>query len=99
MRTTIDIPEHLLRRAKAAAALQGLRLKDFVRHALQRHLADGGHPPEPAGISGLDAQELGPDCTFPLITGAAGPVMRELEGDGARKLLDEEDVGRELHSR
>ena len=99
MRTTIDIPEPLLRRVKAEAALQGLRLKDFVRHALQRHLADGRHPPEPAGVSVLDAQELGANCTFPLITGAAGPAMRELGGDGARKLLDEEDIDREFHSR
>ncbi|MCY4633963.1 MAG: hypothetical protein OXG04_05560 [Acidobacteria bacterium] len=35
MRTTIDIPERLLRQAKAEAALRGLGLKDIVRDALE----------------------------------------------------------------
>ena len=30
MRTTIDIPEDLLRRAKSTAALRGIKLKDLV---------------------------------------------------------------------
>lgn len=35
MRTTIDIPEPLLRRAKAEAALEGRKLKDIVSQALE----------------------------------------------------------------
>jgi hypothetical protein len=35
MRTTIDLPEDLLRRAKAAAALRGVKLKELVARLLE----------------------------------------------------------------
>ena len=99
MRTTIDIPEDLLRRAKAEAALRGLRLKDIVRDALQRLLLDAGRSLEPAGRVALDEQELAAGCLFPLITGATGPALRDLRRDGAQRLLDDEDITREVHPR
>lgn len=99
MRTTIDVPEHLLRQAKARAALQGRRLKDVVRDALQRHLEDAGDLREPIGPATLDVQELGTGCVFPLVTGATGFFLRRLKGGNAQRLLDEDDVDRELHSR
>jgi hypothetical protein len=39
VRTTIDLPEALLREVKATAATQGMRLKDYVTEALQDKLA------------------------------------------------------------
>ena len=99
MRTTIDIPDDLLRRTKAEAALRGLRLKDLVRDALQRLLQDTDGSPESADRKGLDEQTLGPDCVFPLISGTTGPVMRDLEGGGAQRLLDREDIDRDGHPR
>lgn len=42
MRTTIDLPDPLFRRAKSAAALKGSSLKEFIREALQRAVAGGG---------------------------------------------------------
>ena len=38
MRTTIDLPDDLLRRAKATAALRGMKLKDFVASVLERSM-------------------------------------------------------------
>ncbi|HEV8678468.1 MAG TPA: hypothetical protein VGQ90_03760 [Stellaceae bacterium] len=35
MRTTVDIPDELFRRAKAEAALQGRKLKDLVADGLR----------------------------------------------------------------
>ena len=99
MRTTIDIPDDLLRRTKAEAALRGLRLKDLVREALQRLLQETDGSPEPADRSGLGEQTLGPDCVFPLISGPTGPAMWDLEGDGAQRLLDREDIDRDAHPR
>ena len=99
MRTTIDIPERLLRHAKARAALQGLRLKDIVRDALQRHLEHAGDLREPGGASTIEVQQLGAGCVFPLVTGATGPVLSQLRGGNAQRLLDEDDVDREVHSR
>ncbi len=99
MRTTIDIPDQLLRRAKAEAALQGRRFNDVVRDALQRHQTDAGRVIEPSGAPAPGVQELGDGCIFPLITGTTAPFLRELGGANAQRLLDEEDVDRKAHSR
>ena len=56
MKTTIDVPDALFRKAKAHAAEQGLSLKDFVTDALQSRLADGatGTPSvEPKWMAGF----------------------------------------------
>ena len=55
MRTTIDIPEPLLRKAKAKAALEGKKLKDVVNEALEDLLSttsifDNPKPGLPANI-------------------------------------------------
>jgi hypothetical protein len=39
MRTTVDIPDELLRRAKSEAALRGRKLKDLVEEGLRLVLA------------------------------------------------------------
>jgi hypothetical protein len=39
MRTTVDLPDDLFRRAKAAAALRGQKLKDLVEEGLLRVLS------------------------------------------------------------
>ena len=98
MRTTIDVPEPLLRRAKAEAALRGLRLKDVVRHALEHHLA-GSRLVDPVESVAVEGQELAPGCTFPLVVGTTGPLMRELGEGAAQRLLDAEDAGRAVRSR
>ena len=48
MRTTIEIPDDLFRRAKATAALQGSTLKDLVVRALERELAQQRSPKKAA---------------------------------------------------
>jgi hypothetical protein len=45
MRTTIDLPDPLLREAKAVAALRDVSLKDVMIRALQRELRDGRGTP------------------------------------------------------
>jgi hypothetical protein len=42
MRTTIDLPEDLLRRIKAGAALNGMKMKDFMTLLLERSIRTGG---------------------------------------------------------
>lgn len=48
MRTTIELPDPLMREIKARAALEGVKLKDFfarlAQTALQRPLAAGAVP-------------------------------------------------------
>jgi hypothetical protein len=48
MRTTVDIPDELFRRAKSEAALRGRKLKDLVEEGLRLVLGVppvGGEPP------------------------------------------------------
>lgn len=48
MRTTLDLPDTLMRELKARAALEGLKLKDYftiiVQAALERPIAAGAAP-------------------------------------------------------
>ena len=41
MKTTIEMPDDLFRRAKAVAALQGLSMKDWLTDLLRRELGAG----------------------------------------------------------
>ena len=38
MRTTVDLPDALFRRTKAAAALRGSTLKELIIHAIEREV-------------------------------------------------------------
>ena len=38
MRTTIDLPDELFRRAKSVAALRGTKFKDFVAASIEREI-------------------------------------------------------------
>ena len=49
MRTTVDIPDELLRRAKSEAALRGRKLKDLVEEGLRIVLASPAGAIEPTG--------------------------------------------------
>ena len=42
MKTTIDVPDDLYRRAKAEAALRGRRVKDLVEEGLRLVLGEAG---------------------------------------------------------
>lgn len=97
MRTTVDIPEPILRKAKAEAALRGMKLKDFVTEALRAALrgdfavreSSPSYPAEPE-------QRISENCVFPLIRGEGGPALRDATGDTLNRLLDDEDVDRSL---
>ena len=45
MRTTIDLPDELLRQVKARAALDGLKLKDLIARYVAQGLAGAEEPP------------------------------------------------------
>jgi hypothetical protein len=54
MKTTVELPDELYRRAKAEAALRGRKLRDLVEDGL-RLVLDGSnkkrHPPSLAGLT------------------------------------------------
>lgn len=47
MKTTLQIPDPLFRKAKSIAAARGQSLKDFVAEALRDKLAPSSNPPRP----------------------------------------------------
>ena len=49
MRTTIDVPDDLLRQAKATAALRGVKLEDFIAGILARALLEAEESLRTAG--------------------------------------------------
>jgi len=45
MKTTIEMPDDLFRRAKAVAALQGLSMKEWLTNLLRREVGSGTPAP------------------------------------------------------
>jgi len=98
MRTTLDIPEDLLRRAKAEAALRGMSLKSYVTEAIRAALQEGPAVSvrETAPAYGSEEQVLGDDCVFPLIRGEGGPALHDLTPERVHEILEAEEVDRAL---
>jgi hypothetical protein len=99
MRTTIDILEELLRRAKAEAALRGMKLKEYVAEVLRSALYE-----EPSRAEDEPSHDeanqlvLGAECVFPLIRGECGPGMRTARPERIDRILEDEDVEQALNS-
>ncbi|MEO6407540.1 MAG: hypothetical protein ABIO45_02145 [Burkholderiaceae bacterium] len=71
MKTTFDLPDPLLRRAKAAAAAQGRPLRDLVAEAIEARLAAPppplqrrSEPPHDEWQAFLATLELQPDGSY-----------------------------------
>ena len=75
MRTTVDLPDELMRAAKARAATRGESLKELFERAVA---AEVGRP------------RSGRRVTFPLIK-SDGPKVTQEEIDAADALAQEED--------
>ena len=74
MRTTIDLPDELFRRAKAQAALRGRRLKDLIEEGLRAvvdNIPAGGEAEKPPRPKKITAHDLLKDLIF---EGAEGPT-------------------------
>ena len=53
MKTTLDLPDGLFRKAKATAAERGHSLEDFVTEALRDKLVAGGSSGQPEWMQGF----------------------------------------------
>ena len=86
MRTTLDLPDPLMRELKARAALEGVKLKDYfadiVQAALQRPVATG------------NARQRSPVPVFRRAKSKPMPAMSNAELYAA---LDAEDAARAKH--
>jgi hypothetical protein len=81
MKTTIEIPEALFRRAKATAALRGIRLRDLVEQGI--HLA----------IQMPETPAPGQRTAFPLIRSSSNaPRLTDEQVDNALTEFDQEEA-------
>ena len=74
MRTTLDLPDALLRQLKARAALEGTTLKSLMRSMVETGLnAPSGEPraDAPAGKAGLPSIRLGKPLNLHKLSNAA----------------------------
>lgn len=79
MRTTLDLPDELLKRAKIAAIERGLTLRELVGSALAKDLASG---PTPAPAR--------PRVKFPLFSSVRPGSLELTTADLARAEADED---------
>ncbi len=82
VRTTVDIPDELLRQAKARAALDGMKLKDLITRYVEQGLRDT--PP----IKRLGRRR----SDLPVARAATGRTLRSLTNADIEGIL-EEDAG------
>ena len=100
MRTTIDIPEELLRLAKSHAALRGIRLKDFISEAIQLALVQKNTDLSlEKPVVENDRLFLSGDFSFPIIRGKCGPAMHDLSSDRIHEILEADDIEQALNNR
>lgn len=89
MRTTIDLPDELLRQVKAKAALDGMKLKDLITRFVEQGLRPGALPnavPPRRRRSELPVAQAATGQTIPALTNA-----------DLQRILDEEDTATGRH--
>jgi hypothetical protein len=84
MRTTIDLPDELLRQVKARAALDGLKLKDLITRFVEQGLKQGA----PAPAVRRRRSEL------PVIRKATGRTLPALSNADIDRLLADDEIAR-----
>jgi hypothetical protein len=95
MRTTIDLPDELLRQVKARAALDGLKLKDLI----MRYVAQGLRQSTQAATGiGIDPDARPRRTELPVTIPAAGRTMPALSNGEIETLLEAEDAAHALTS-
>jgi len=83
MRTTIDLPDELIRQVKAKAALDGMKLKDLITRYVEQGLRQGTLPPV---VPRRRRSEL------PIARSATGRTLPALTNADIQRLFDEEEA-------
>jgi hypothetical protein len=81
MRTTIDLPDDLLRQAKAKAALEGKKLKELIAEYVAQGLS-----------SDNSAYQKSHRSKLPVARRTTGQKLPQLNNQDIQRLLDDEDV-------
>lgn len=79
----MDLPDELLRQAKAKAALDGMKLKDLIIRFVQQGLRQGAASAAPSRRQRSD---------LPVVRAATGRVLPPLTNVDAYRILEEEEI-------
>ena len=95
MKTTLEIPDEIMRAVKIRAAVEGRKLKDIVAEALKAGLlAISSSPRSPKGIQ----VETDPKTTLPVVVAVADAPGSTLTAEELKGLeqysLNQEDLER-----
>ena len=85
----IDLPDELLRQAKAKAALDGMELKDLIIRFVQQGLGPVAMPS--AAPIGCQRSEL------PVVRAATGRPLPASTNVDIHRLLEEEEIAGDRH--
>ena len=83
MRTTVDLPDHLFRRVKARAALDGTTLKELITRFVEQGLRRAAGPPRPPERQRSD---------LPVARAATEKPLPDLTNADLYAALEEEEV-------
>jgi len=86
MRTTIDLPDELLREVKSRAALSGLSLKELITRYVEQGLSRGSPPGPPPRAR---------RSRLPITREATGRPLPALTNAELQQLLDAEEAANE----
>jgi hypothetical protein len=75
MKTTIEMPDELFRRAKAVAALQGLSMKEWLTNLLRREVGAGT-----TAVSPDQSREQEADAFIKELNGLAADISAHWQG-------------------
>jgi hypothetical protein len=81
MRTTLDLPDPLFRRAKATASLRGLTLRAFVTQAIDHELGQGG----------VGSLQRGQPVRLPLVR-SSHPGALQMTAERVAEFMEAEDL-------
>lgn len=99
MKTTLDLPDDLMRELKVRAAMEGRRLKDVIGEALRVGLKNRDAFGSPAPRSRITTD---PEMGFPLVQCPPDAPASRMSAEQIRRLADEsqleEDLRRAGHS-
>lgn len=89
MRTTIDLPDELLRQVKSRAALSGMKLKELIARYVEEGLLSGPRRSRPDAFQGRPLPVIIPPRGIPIP--AVSPADR-------RRAEEEEDEAKHARS-
>jgi len=85
VKTTIELPDELLARAKSVAAERRTTLKSMIEHALRRELLERDEASAPGSLCGIN------DYGFPVLQAKGGGPHARVSSETVYRLLEDED--------